>query len=216
MITEKVFSGLGARCAPGATMSGEPHGPARDHPCVSDDRRPSIAWATLLAVGWSVLSGCSPADRPRPAPSGATSKPAATPATVGSGPAVSCAHDIGGTPPDADAYELVLDAVALPAGTLDPQQSGEPGWLFAKQGLVVRAGIAVEITIAPPAGTRARIGWGSPGPEGTTLQVPACPSGSGWLAFAGGYTVRDPMCVPLIIRTSGQQQRADVRVGAGC
>jgi hypothetical protein len=129
---------------------------------------------------------------------------------------VPCSHDLGGTAPNYDHYQLVLDAVALPTRKLAPEQSGKPGWLFAKQGLVVRAGVAVDITIAPSADTKVRIGWGSPGPDGTTIHVPACPSSSGWLAFAGGYAVRNPLCIPLIVRAHGQQQQAYVGVGADC
>ncbi|GAA4444962.1 hypothetical protein [Phytohabitans houttuyneae] len=110
----------------------------------------------------------------------------------------------------------MLDAVALPAGVLEPQPSGAAGWLFAKQGLLVRAGTAVEVGVAPEAAGDVRIGWGSPGPEGALIRVPACPSGNEWLAFAGGYTVRGPVCVPLVVRAHGRQERARVSVGAAC
>ena len=125
---------------------------------------------------------------------------------------VNCAHDIGGRPPD-DNFRLVLDAVALPTGVLESHDSGEPGRLFAKTGLLVRAGTAVELTVTTPGVT---IGWGSPGPEGTTIRVPACPSTNGWLAFAGGYTVTEPACVALTVRAGGREQRAEVSVGARC
>ncbi|MGN9911257.1 hypothetical protein ACTMTJ_27240 [Phytohabitans sp. LJ34] len=154
--------------------------------------------AVLAVVVCGLLTtGCSDADEPKP-------------------PAVPCAHDLGGTPPTDDAYRIVLDAVALPAGTLTPQESGEPGRLFAKQGLVVRANTEVDITIAPEAAAGTRIGWGSPAPEATAVHVPACPSGSGWLAFAGGYTVRAPTCVPLVVEAHGRRERVEVSVGADC
>lgn len=157
--------------------------------------------AVLAVVVCGLLTaGCSGADEPKP--------PA--------GPAVACAHDLGGAPPTDDGYRLVLDAVALPAGTLTPQESGEPGWLFAKQGFVVRAGTSVDITVAPEAAADARIGWGSPAPAATAVHVPACPSGSGWLAFAGGYTVRAPACVPLLVEAHGRRERVEVSVGATC
>jgi hypothetical protein len=129
---------------------------------------------------------------------------------------VDCAHDLGGRPPDAG-YRVVLDAVALPTARLEAQASGESGRLFAKQGLLVRAGTAVELTVAPSAAAAGvTIGWGSPGPEGATIRVPACPSANGWLAFAGGYTVAEPTCVPLIVRAGGRERRAEVRVGVDC
>ncbi|WP_250038012.1 hypothetical protein [Paractinoplanes maris] len=110
----------------------------------------------------------------------------------------------------------MLNAVALPNDRLEPQASGEPGRLFAKTGLLVRAGTAVELTVAPSAPPGVTIGWGSPGPEGTTIRVPACPSAAGWVAFAGGYTVTALTCVPLIVRVGGRTESAAVRVGADC
>ncbi len=124
-----------------------------------------------------------------------------------------CAHDIGGRAPD-KSYRLILDAVALPVGKLQAAESGDSGWLFAKNGLLVRAGTAVELTVAP--GSDALIGWGSPGPVGTTIRVPSCPAAAGWLAFAGGYHVREAACVPLIVRADGREQQAGVSVGAAC
>lgn len=91
--------------------------------------------AVLAVVVCGLLTaGCSGADEPKP--------PA--------GPAVACAHDLGGTPPTDDGYRLV------------------------------------------------------------------CPSGSGWLAFAGGYTVRAPACVPLLVEAHGRRERVEVSVGATC
>jgi hypothetical protein len=160
------------------------------------------------------LAGCSGVDQPnRAADSPPPSAAVSATGTAHAGPA--CAHDLGGTAPS-DPHRLVLDAVVLPTTTLVPQESGEPDWLFAKHGLVVRAGTSVEITVAPEVADRVRIGWGSPGPEGTTIHVPACQSASGWLAFAGGYTVRSATCVPLIVRANGRQERVGVSVGAAC
>jgi hypothetical protein len=185
-------------------------------------RRDHTSWSGLAVLCGLLVAGCSTVDEPKPA-ADSQSPPAAVTATASgsggtetsdAGPA--CSHDVGGTTPPDDTYRLVLDAVALPTMTLVPEKSGEPGWLFAKQGLVVRAATPVEITVAPEAVTRVRIGWGSPGPQGTTIHVPACPSGSGWLAFAGGYSVRTPTCVPLIVRASGRQEHVGVSVGAGC
>jgi hypothetical protein len=129
---------------------------------------------------------------------------------------VDCAHVIGGVDAPSEGAQVILDAVSLPSRVLEPQDSGEPGRLFAKQGLVVRAGTAVELTVAPAAVGKATIGWGSPGPQGTTIRVPACQGAHAWLAFAGGYTVREPLCVPLIVRVNGREEHASVSVGAEC
>ncbi|MBL7258294.1 hypothetical protein [Paractinoplanes lichenicola] len=161
----------------------------------------------VVAIGVLLTAGCR-SEPIKDDKSGASSSSAGKPT------AVDCAHDIGGRPPDDD-FRLILDAVALPTAQLQASDSGEPGRLFAKTGLLVRAGTAVELTVDPSA-RGVTIGWGSPGPEGTTIRVPACPNVNGWLAFAGGYHVPQPMCVPLIVRANGSEQRAEVRVGADC
>ncbi|GAB2567034.1 hypothetical protein Aab01nite_45470 [Paractinoplanes abujensis] len=151
----------------------------------------------------SLVAGCS----------GSPEEPDAGPSAPAGPGVVDCGHDIGGRPPGAGS-RLILDAVVLPTARLQVSDSGD-GRLFAKAGLLVRAGTAVELTV-DPAAADTTIGWGSPGPEGTTIRVPACPDAVGWLAFAGGYHVPRPMCVPLIVRVNGREQRAEVRVGADC
>ncbi|MBG0564611.1 hypothetical protein [Actinoplanes aureus] len=175
----------------------------------------------LLAGGLTaalLLAGCWGADDPAPArlpPDGPG--PAAAVSPSPDQWTVSCAHDIGGTAPDPTSYRVVLDAVALPSAVLEPHESGEPGWLFAKHGLLVRAGTEVAISVPPEWAAAARIGWGSPGPEGTRILVPACRGGrSGWLAFAGGYTVRKPACLPLLVRVDEREERTAVSVGVAC
>ncbi|MBU2668434.1 hypothetical protein KOI35_33470 [Actinoplanes bogorensis] len=186
--------------------------------------------AALLCV--SLLTGCSAKtpDQAPATPGGATATAGGAAATAGgaaatpggstgtagkTGPGsvgvVDCGDDIGGVAPDRT-YGKSLDAVALPVIMLEPQDDGA-GRLFAKTGLLVRAGTAVELTTTTPGVT---IGWGSPGPEGTTIRVPACPSAHEWLAFAGGFHVTTPTCVPLTIRANGREARATVRVGAPC
>lgn len=177
----------------------------------------------LAVVCGLVLAGCSgegepTASRSSPAavPTTAATSPPAGTASPGSGPAIPCEHDLGGTAPDPDWGRLVLDAVAIPTFQMVPAETIEPGWLYAKDGLQVRAGTPVDISVAPEAAAWARIGWGSPGPKGTTIHVPACPSRSGWLAFAGGYWVREPRCLPLIVEVGGRRERVSVSVGAAC
>ncbi|MEU4422215.1 hypothetical protein AB0F81_16435 [Actinoplanes sp. NPDC024001] len=160
-------------------------------------------------VACLLLAGCSAPEPPQPSP-----KPAAPSPDDASIP---CTHDIsGGRATPGEGYRLVLDAVALPAGTLEPHPTDDPNRYFAKHGLVVRANTAVEVRLAPEAALGVSIGWGSPGPEGTSVRVPACPGTNGWLAFAGGYTVPKPMCVPLVIRVAGREDEARVSVGVPC
>ncbi len=135
---------------------------------------------------------------------------------VGAPPAVDCEHVIDrleAPPPD---LEVLLDAVALPTRTvLQANESGEPGLLFAKHGLVVRAGVEVEVAVQAPSGRRQLLTWGSPGPEGAAVRVPPC-TGASWIVFAGGYLVDAPACVRLVVRSVGREARTQVPVGAPC
>jgi hypothetical protein len=163
--------------------------------------------AVLVAA--AVLAGCTAADAPRPAPTSTT--------VVPPGPDdVDCSHAVDRLPePPAD-LEVILGAVALPTRTvLEAHPTDEPAWLFAKHGLLVRADTAVELEIAGDAAAHARIGWGNPGPQGRKIRVPVCRN-TGWLAFAGGYTVDAPMCLPLTIRAGGRMADAQIVVGRTC
>jgi hypothetical protein len=43
-----------------------------------------------------------------------------------------------------------------------------------------------------------------------------CAVDCGWLAFAGGYWVDAPACVPIVVRSQGREARARVAVGVAC
>jgi hypothetical protein len=165
-------------------------------------------------------------------PSGSASGPsgsASGPAGVASGPAgsgeetLACEESIG-TPASPEAnLRVSLDAVALPVGiVLQTSASGETdpaARLFAKWGLLVRAGVVVDLVV--PAGwtDRARVGWGSPGVPTTHLHVPGCAGRvmpGAWLAFAGGYWVDKPACLPLIVSSGGRQTTVHISVGVAC
>jgi len=151
---------------------------------------------------------------------------ASTPADSGSDPSsapgvglVSCGWSIAARPDPPGDYRLAVPNVAVP--TLSVLQVGDSGEadpaarLFAKWGLVVRAGAAVDIQVGPGWEDRARVGWGNPATPAAAVHVPACPGPSGgpWLHFAGGTWVAQPACVPLIVRSQGQE--AEVRLGVG-
>jgi hypothetical protein len=133
-------------------------------------------------------------------------------------------------PPD---REVLLGDIALPTGMrLETSPSGEvdpAARLFAKAGLVVRAGAVADVRVAPGWEDRARIAWGQqPLTPGLSVHVPACPvpcqysscTSSGraaqWLTFAGGYFVDQPTCLPLIVDAGGRQTRVFISVGVAC
>lgn len=179
----------------------------------------AIASLAVLASG---CSGAAVDPRSSPAPASSASSAAADGADE---QALECGNSIDGGPPPAG-MQVVLGAVALPASpgsrALQAAASGGgagmPG-LFAKTGLLVRAGVEAEISVDAPAGERAGIGWGgAPSRPGRRFVVPACPDarGTGWLAFAGGYWVDRPLCLPLVVRAGGREQRVLIGVGRPC
>ncbi|SIN43167.1 hypothetical protein [Micromonospora cremea] len=111
----------------------------------------------------------------------------------------------------------VPDRAVLPA-----EESGEAdpaARLFAKWGLVVRAGTIVDLRVAPGWEDDARIGWGAPAAPAASVRVRACAPNVGqrqWLAFVGGTWVARATCVPLMVRSSGRQDRVNLGIGLAC
>ena len=114
----------------------------------------------------------------------------------------------------------MLDAVAVPPAYLaqierDESSTKWPWW--RKAGLVVRA-TGKPVTIAVPVGWRDRVAieWGNAGSGGpfSTLRIAGCGPGPGrGNAYAGGFVVREPSCVPLTFHAGGRT--AIVRFGLG-
>jgi len=66
---------------------------------------------------------------------------------------------------------------------------------------------------------RLSIGWGgAPAAPSHRLLVPNCanPGDAGWLAYAGGYWIDHPACVPLIVKAGGKQQQVHIGLGIAC
>jgi hypothetical protein len=90
-----------------------------------------------------------------------------------------------------------------------------------KYGLTVRAGNRPVDLIVPRAWRRTyMIGWGNdasgrPAPASSIVRVLGCPvePASPWLTYAGGYSLRKPACIALLIRAGGRT--ALVRIGFG-
>jgi hypothetical protein len=136
-----------------------------------------------------------------------------------------CRNFINQHPPTPD-FENVLGVVALhtsgKAAALQTGRTGDPDpavRLFAKNGLVIKAGTTFELVVPDEAKDIVSIGWGV-GPIKPSRRVAvSCPTGassSGWLAYPGGYWVPRPACVPLIVRASGEEQRVQIGLGTPC
>jgi hypothetical protein len=132
---------------------------------------------------------------------------------------VSCADSIDRAAELPGDYRLVAQVVAVPTDPLlsaSPSGESDPAAkLFAKWGLVVRAGATAEIAVAPGWADEARVGWGTPGTPAASVRVVACPSGA-WTVFAGGTWVAEPACVPLVIRAGGRTEQIRLPIGVAC
>ncbi|TQS42132.1 hypothetical protein [Cryptosporangium phraense] len=117
-------------------------------------------------------------------------------------------------------YTTVFDGVALlTSGVVQAAETSptEPHRLFAKTGLVVRAGREVTLSVGP----EAAIFWGNRAAVWTrTLLVPACPQPPGakgpWLAYPGGYAVDTPTCLPLRVTVGTRSKTLRVPAGKPC
>ena len=133
-----------------------------------------------------------------------------------------CADQIGWHAP-APGFSVVFGRVALPtkkslgAVKLHPKNPHSRYW--AKQGLGVKPGTSFELVVPAAWASRLTIQWGNPGTPTTHLWVTNCHSkkaGAHWLAFAGGYTVDKPACVPLVVKAGGRQRTVHIGVGKAC
>jgi hypothetical protein len=89
--------------------------------------------------------------------------------------------------------------------------------LFAKTGLVIKPGTTFELIVPAPFTRRLSIGWGLPGTPSHRVVVSSCPNPGGrWLAYAGGYWIDHPACVPIIVRAGGKQQTVHIGIGTPC
>jgi hypothetical protein len=145
----------------------------------------------------------------------------ASSATPAAEVALDCGSFIGGHAPPAS-MQVVLGVVALPTSprysALQTFLSGDgPLRLFAKTGLLVKPGTTFELIVPAPFTSRLGIGWGSPATPSDRVLVDNCADpGGGWVAFAGGYWVDHPVCVPIIVRAGGKEQQVHIGVGTAC
>ena len=179
-------------------------------------RRPLVS----AVLGLAVLGGCTTAPQPKATPTTTADSSSPQPANADV-TTLTCAGAIDGGPPTSD-YETLLGVVALTTSeALGASESGDPGTpaLFAKIGLLVRAGTPFELDVAPQPGNRVAIGWGNrsfrPSPR---FVVPACADtyGTGWLVYPGGYWADRPLCLPINVRAAGREQQVHVGLGTAC
>ncbi|MCZ7475472.1 MULTISPECIES: hypothetical protein [unclassified Micromonospora] len=184
-----------------------------------------VALTTCLLLAAAGCTSEDDAERPAPAapdPSSPGAQAAPLPPLPEGGQRLRCADSIATTPEPGEGYRVVADTVAVSSTVVQPTGSSDdrgPTRLFAKWGLLVRAGAAVEVRVAPGWEDRARIGWGPGAVPATTVQVEACPAASAstaWSVYTGGTWVAGPACVPLVIKSPGRQVEVRLAIGAAC
>jgi hypothetical protein len=173
-----------------------------------------------VSAGGSTGSGpTTPSSSPTPSSSTGASSSAVLPAET-----LTCGNAIDGLAPPAD-WTVVLGVVALPASpasrALQASDSGNPTipLLFAKTGLLIRTGVAFQLSVPAVTGNELGIGWsGAPSSPGRRFAVPACPDqyGTGWLSYPGGYWADRPLCLPLTVRAGTREQQVQIGIGTPC
>jgi hypothetical protein len=169
----------------------------------------------LSVVGAVTISACTAGHGQQPA------------ARYASARVLPCRETIGNQVPER-AMTVVLGVVALPASprmhralqTARTYSQDPATRLFAKWGLVVRAGAEFRLIVPLELRRRVSIGWGNAGEGhvGTTIVVHGCRGQrrDRWLDFAGGYWVRRPVCAPLIVAADGRLRRVPIGIGTAC
>ncbi len=150
---------------------------------------------------------------------------AGTPPRIPTSALVRCDHIIYDLAAPNPTRRVLLDHVALPPERFPsrPRYSphGRPFPYWAKNGIEVRyANVTVELVVPVAWRTRFAIGWGSPARAASSVRIPPCTGvgypTDGWRAYAGGYWVRKPACVPLIVRIGGATTTIRLGIGVDC
>lgn len=138
---------------------------------------------------------------------------------------VPCDHIIFDLAAPSPPRRVVLEHVALPPERFPfrPHYSRHrrPFPYFAKDGIDVRyVDAVVELVVPVDWRKRFAIGWGSPARPTWSVRIPPCAQigypGGEWRAYAGGYWLRKPACVPLIVRVGGETTRIRLGIGVDC
>ncbi len=189
-----------------------------------------IALAVAIAVLTACTSGASPhADSGTSSPSAYAQIPTRSNNPTTSSPSAAesslkCGNYIDRHAPTAS-LQIVLGVVALPTSpgypALQTALTGDAGSgrLFAKTGLLVKPGTTFELVVPADYTDQLGIGWGgAPSAPTSKLTVAECPNpgGADWLAYAGGYWIDHPACVPLIVKAGGKEQQVHIGLGTAC
>jgi hypothetical protein len=109
----------------------------------------------------------------------------------------------------------IFASVTLPRRDLIQIARVDGPWRYwRKAGVLVRASTRVTISIPRTWRRRAAISWGDSGVV-SSLRFAPC-STHRWNAYAGGFYVRRPACVPLTIAVGRRVDLVHVGIGTHC
>ncbi len=141
---------------------------------------------------------------------------------------VPCARAVGSADGSASGMTVVGGAIAVPAGYMpravhNPPThpwrdfpSGLPWW--RKSGVQVRTGADATVTVPRAWRRRVAVMWGfGTDPSASTLTFKRCYGlSSRWLWYSGGFFVREPSCIPLVVQAGNVRRRLWFGVGKRC
>ena len=145
--------------------------------------------------------------------------------TAGGLKLVACNSVIAATAKPTPGRRIVLGRLVLPReghvlqGRAD--QRNRPLPFFAKQGLEVLASrVRVDVIVPEEWRRRAAVSWGENGGPGQVSHVRflgcAPVAGRRWLSYPGGYFLREPACLPLVVRIGRSVARVRLSIGRRC
>lgn len=193
------------------------------------------AVAAFLSV--AVLAACSAGseaqDKPQGGESSSVPESAVTSEPSSMSTEVPCGANTGGSDPDAADWTILDEAVALPStdnaalqavevaafgGGSEGSDIVDESWWWSKHGLLVKGTAHIEVEVPTEHVGDMRIGWGGgPATPVVSVTVDCDPQLDFWLAFPGGYWVREPGCYPVDVRVDGgPASQVYIGIGAPC
>ncbi len=124
--------------------------------------------------------------------------------------------DLTSGPTAPDLMAIVMDEEVLPWRDGAKYQDLH----FQKVWIALKTETGMTINVPPAMQDSMRIGWSNDGYRlATELKVPGCesnPAGAQWVAYPGGFWLKEASCVPLTITTSTATQTIHVPIGKSC
>lgn len=177
-------------------------------------------------MGGSLSNGCSDAEQKERAPgqhAEVSRRPPATPVRL-SPATLRCTDVIDQVEAPPVGYTIARGGVALSTGSDGShgnQVSEDPhaeygARLFAKFGLLVQAGAALELVVPEEDRPAMSVGWGHGAARTWELRAPPCIGTGRWNVFAGGIWVEDRGCYAIVVRAAGREELLRIGVGSPC